>query len=336
MYAEKPRLHERQKAHRAGDLRTIALDVTPRCNMRCPHCYAASLLHLGPIELEVLQGALDEAYDLGVFHYILQGGEPILEPGRLEAILRACHPDETYLNVVTNGWSMSGETVRWLRELKVDKITFSLDSGIECEHDANRMPGSFRRVLAAIECVQAEGLLAGVSTVVSHETLYGKGFRKAYGIARRRGIRLDVQIAEPVGRWDGQTVHLITPEDARYIKALQLGCPVLANGQKMVSRDIYSGERDHCPAGTEFMGLTADGQLLPCNFLQFTLGTIRDRSIREMRDALLTSGWFDGRHPGCLCGEDRAFIDCFIKPHVDEPKPLDAWRIFDLPRPQLS
>ena len=69
MYTEKPKLQQRQGAHQPGDLRTIALDVTPRCNMKCPHCYAAVLIDLKPIELELLKGALNEAYELGVFHY---------------------------------------------------------------------------------------------------------------------------------------------------------------------------------------------------------------------------------------------------------------------------
>lgn len=40
MYAEKPLLHLRQRAARPGQLRSIAVDVTPACNMTCSHCYA--------------------------------------------------------------------------------------------------------------------------------------------------------------------------------------------------------------------------------------------------------------------------------------------------------
>ena len=146
---------------------------------------------------------------------------------------------------------------------------------------------------------------------------------------------MDIQIAEPIGKWDGKKEYLMTPEDSKYIKQLQLNSPVLPDGQRMITRDIftndiYAGEKDHCLAGTEFMGLTPDGQLLPCNFLQFSLGNIRDRMITEMRDALLTNSWFRDAQPKCLCGEDREFIDRFIMPYVGQPKPLDAYRIFDL------
>jgi hypothetical protein len=79
------------------------------------------------------------------------------------------------------------------------------------------------------------------------------------------------------------------------------------------------------------MSLTADGQVMPCNFLQFTLGDIRQRNIAGMREALLTSRWFDGSHPWCICGEDSEFIERFIVPYVDLPKPLDARKVFGLP-----
>lgn len=333
MYSEKPLLHERQRRHRSGDLRTIALDVTPRCNMRCGHCYAETFVAVEPIEIDVLEKALDELYELGVFHYVLQGGEPIVHSTRLEPILRACHPDETYINVVSNGWGMTAARVAWLRDRKVDKITFSMDSGIEEEHDANRAPGSFQKVVRAVDDVLDAGLLASISVVVTRDSLYSEGFRLAYEFAARKKIRIDVQIAEPVGKWDGRTDVLLRPEDSAFVKRLQQESPVLSNGLRMVNRDLYSGAADHCPAGSEFMGLTADGQLLPCNFLQFSLGNIRDRSIREMRAALMTNPCFQGNHPVCLCGEDRNFIESYIVPFVDEPKPLDAYEVFSLPDP---
>lgn len=330
MYSQKPKLHERQRLHKPGNLRTIALDVTPRCNMRCSHCYAETFVYVKPIDLDVLRRALDDAYEMGVFHYVLQGGEPIMDPHRLEAIVDMCHPDETYINVVSNGWAMTSSRIRWLKDLKVDKIAFSLDSGIEEEHDAIRGHGSFARVLSAIENVLEAGLGTSISTVVTHESLRSPGFRKAYEYAKSKRIRMDVQIAEPVGKWDGKKECLMTPEDSRFIKLLQLDSPALANGEGMIKRDIYTGDYDHCPAGTEFMGLTADGQVLPCNFLQYSLGSICAKTIREMREALLTSKWFDGKHPNCLCGEDSEFIDTFIMPYVGQPKPLDAYEVFGL------
>jgi len=333
MYSEKPLLHLRQKAHRQGNLRTIALDVTPKCNMTCPKCYAETFAKKDPIEIGLLMPALEEFYALGVYHYVLQGGEAILARERLEAILTHCHPDETYINVVSNGWGMTHKKIQCLKRMKVDKVAFSLDSGLEEEHDEGRLPGSFKWVVRAVDDVLSEGLLTSISTVVTHESLYSEGFNNALEFAKSRQIRMDVQIAEPVGKWDGRKEMLITPEDATYIRKLRRDAGRIPNGQMMINRDIFTGQQDHCPAGTEFLGLSTDGELLPCNFLQYSLGNVRDHSIREMRDALLKSPWFDGRHPNCICGEDEEFIESFIIPYVSETKPLDAYRIFKIERP---
>lgn len=331
MYALKTKLHERQRSASAGSLKTISLDVTSRCNMACPHCYAEPFMRRAMVDLSPLKDALGEAIELGAFHFVLQGGEPITDMERLEAIIAMIRPEQSYLNVVSNGWAMTQEKVRRLKDLQVDKIAFSLDSGLGDEHDEGRGKGSFERVMRSIDTVLEEGLLTSVSTVVTHESLYGEGFKAALKFAQAKGIRIDVQIAMPVGKWEGRWDLLITPEDAKHIKDMQTSFPVLPNGQRMINRDIFNfGGQDHCPAGTEFLAITADGNVMPCNFCQFSLGHIGDRPLTEMRHRLIQNPWFQAKNPRCLVGEDPEFIKTYIAPVVGAAKPMDAYAAFGL------
>ena len=93
MYALKTKLHERQKKYKVGDLQTLVLDVTNKCNMHCKFCYADTFCHKEPVELDVLKHALDEAHDMGVFHYTLMGGEPFADYERLKKIIPMLYPD---------------------------------------------------------------------------------------------------------------------------------------------------------------------------------------------------------------------------------------------------
>lgn len=330
MYKLKTKLHEREKNYKVGNLRSIALDVTSKCNMKCKFCYAETFAKSKPIELDILKKALDEAYEMGVCHYILQGGEVCADFERLKDIISLIYPEETYINIVSNGWGMSLERIQELKKLQVDKITFSLDSGIEEEHDSNRMLGSFKKVKEAINYVLEEGLLAGISTVVTHNSLYSEGFQKSYEYAKEKDIRFDVQIAEPVGKWDGNKEELITKQDAQYIKELYEKSPIMKNGQKMIKRDLYRGTCDCCPAGTEFMAITVDGNFMPCNFIQATLGNIKDKTLTEMRNDLLKSKWFLKEYPYCILGESDEYFDEIVKPNIGKKKPLDAYEIFEL------
>ncbi len=332
MYADKPKLHEREKRHKHGELKSLHLDVTNKCNMKCRFCYAETFVNKELVPLEVLQKTLEEAYEMGVTHYCLTGGEVCADYERLKKIISMIHPEETFINIISNGWGMTRERIWELRGLQVDKIAFSLDSGIEAEHDGNRMPGSFKRVLEAIDHVLEAGLLCGISTVVTHESLYSEGFRKAYGIAKEKGIRFEVQIAEPVGKWDANRECLITKEDSRYIDNLRENGPVMDNGEKMVRRDIYQRDGVYCKAGSEIMSISADGNCMPCNYIQATLGNIRERTLKEMREDLLQSEWFNKEHDYCILGECDRFIEEIVLKYKDCEKPLDAYEVFGLKR----
>lgn len=333
MFEEKHLLHERQRKHTPDHLRTIALDVTNKCNMSCAHCYAATFRDVPDIELKWIKKFADEAYELGVFHYVLQGGEAVLEFDRLKSIIGMIYPKETYINVVSNGWDMDAGRIRALKELDVDKITFSLDSGFAAEHDANRMQGSFDRVLEAVRNVTSEGLHSAVSTVVSHKRIDEPAFRKILQIAEELQVRVEIQVAMPVGKWDGRREIRITPDEAARLKEIYLTKGTLPNGQRHIGRDVYDcNGKDHCPAGRNFMAVSAGGEIFPCNFCQFSLGNIRDVSLKAAREDLLGSKWFQGTHPCCLLGEDDEFFDLYVAPYVDQQKPLDAYKLFDLKR----
>ena len=333
VYSEKPKLHMRQKAYREGNLRTVIFDITSKCNMHCPHCYFNTFRHTKPVPLEKLERPFQELYEMGVYHFILGGGEPIMDFERLEKIISVTHPDESYINILSNGWFMTPENIQELRELKVDKICFSLDSGIKEEHDMNRKMGSYQRVLQAVDDVAKAGLFASITAVPTHESLYSEGFRKLLEIAKEKQVRLQIDIAMPVGGWDGREDVLLTPEDSAYLRKLSNNNPLASDSHPLIKRDLYRTDgEDRCRAGTEAMYISVDGELTPCNFLQFSLGNITERSIREMREDLIKNDWFNGKHIKCLCGENKEFFERFIKPNTSIPKPLDAYEVFGLRR----
>lgn len=325
MYSEKPKLHDRQKAHITGRLRTIALDVTGKCNMACAKCYAQPFKDAPEIDLDILGRALKEARDLGVYHYILQGGEPLCDMPRLRAIIERIGPDDTFLNLVTNGKAITDVSV--LKDMGIDKISFSMDSGIQEEHDSLRGHGSFIGNLYYIREVMDSGLIASISTVATRQNMVKEGgFWKAYELAQLLGIRLDIQIAMPVGNWEGMSDILITPEQIDELDRLRY-----YSQPPGVKRDLFCDVGcKHCPAVNEFMAITVSGEFLPCNFMQITLGNIRDHSLCEMREAALKIEWFHAPwEPECLVGAVEDFQEDCMSKMKGKQKPVPAKEVWE-------
>lgn len=78
------------------------IQITAKCNLRCPHCYANSAPGGRNISWEDLILALDNFSSAGVFQVALGGGEPTLHP-HFTQILKEVRRRKMVPNLTTNG-----------------------------------------------------------------------------------------------------------------------------------------------------------------------------------------------------------------------------------------
>ncbi|MCR4428292.1 MAG: radical SAM protein [Caldiserica bacterium] len=149
----------------------LILSITQECNLACTGCYAARVgtmkkgqptyhPHLG---LEEWRKIIKEARELGVFFFLLAGGEPFLHPGILNLIEE--FPGNFFL-VFTNGVAISREHQAVLRKLNNVAVILSLEGGEE-ETDFRRGRGVYRRVMDTKAGLILGGTLAGVSVTIT-------------------------------------------------------------------------------------------------------------------------------------------------------------------------
>jgi hypothetical protein len=67
---------------------------------------------------------------------------------------------------------------------------------------------------------------------------------------------------------------------------------------------------------------------MPCNFCQFSLGNIKDKNLKKLREEYMNFSFFNGKSEICLVGQDRNFIAKYLEPYWDIPKPIEASKIF--------
>lgn len=78
------------------------IQITAKCNLHCPHCYANSMPDGGNIFWKDLILALDNFSSAGVFQVALGGGEPTLHPNFTQ-ILKEVRKRKMIPNLTTNG-----------------------------------------------------------------------------------------------------------------------------------------------------------------------------------------------------------------------------------------
>ena len=281
-------------------LRYIDFALDYRCNLKCKHCFAQGLINKKvKLTLSDYRRIACECRQLGVTQFSFQGGEPLLLPN-LEKIIKIFQPQSSYIALTTNGTLLNEQKIKRLKSLGVDKISFSLDSGIAGEHDHFRgQKGVFVKAWQSMQDCLRLGMKVTINTTVSHQNLRSPGIKKLFDYATANKIILNPIFAVPLGRWAKSKKVLLTISDRKYIKRLQ-------SRSAYLKRDINSNYfKTGCSAVSEVLYIDPYGDVLPCPFLHIVLGNIKKESLKTIRDRALKNFSLFGRyHPLCFASED--------------------------------
>ena len=126
--------------------KTLNLVIAPtiQCNFNCPYCFE-SKINDSVMTDEVEDKLIDfikshkRADSLSITWY---GGEPLLAFNRIKKIwnrikVEASNLNITYHSIITNGWLISDEVIKFFAETGLNQIQITLD-GIKENHDTTR------------------------------------------------------------------------------------------------------------------------------------------------------------------------------------------------------
>lgn len=165
------------------------------CNLACSHCFisCSPTNHTHEhMSLELVEGYLQEALQVGVKEYYFTGGEPFLNPD-MEAILEATLRQGP-ATVLTNGLLLDDE--RCVRLAKMARasvysldLRISLDGYDAASNDAIRGEGTFERALQGMVRLVRAGLNPVVTTTeVYEENSTAPGRNRFLEMLRERGV----------------------------------------------------------------------------------------------------------------------------------------------------
>jgi MoaA/NifB/PqqE/SkfB family radical SAM enzyme len=292
----------------------IRLEKSYLCNFQCSHCSAEFYMdrHLDKVlkvvdsrrkmDLEDVRRLSREADELGLARFVITGGEPLVMKD-FDAVVAAIDPEKHYIVTDTNGWFLDLKRAHHLKSIGVEKVQLSLDSLIEAEHDNFRnKPGSWKRVMRAIDASLDAGLNLLLSTVLLRGQAKTQAFRDFCRFATERDIALYVSYAKPTGSCSEHPEFVIEKEDADLLRELEKQYKVFTH--MTPSYGSFKG----CITMKGIVTVTSTMEVTPCPYIDMSLGNLRETPLKEILARGMRNPWIGPHRPDCAIGEDKTFI----------------------------
>ncbi len=140
-----------------GHQPSMSIEITRRCPLSCPGCYAFSESHLGTggslrrmVDYEgeeLVRRTLSLVDTHRPLHLSIVGGEPLVRYREITELLPALERRGIHTQIVTSAVRPLPE--EWKRSRKLN-IVVSID-GLQPEHDKRRSPATYERILRHIQ-----------------------------------------------------------------------------------------------------------------------------------------------------------------------------------------
>jgi len=288
--------------------RSVDIELTARCNLRCTYCYffGNDAVEYRDLTTEEWLRFFDECGRLGVMDLTLAGGEPFMRRD-LRELLAGVVRNRMRFSLLSNGGLIDDDIAAFIKGTgRCDYIQVSVDGSRPETHDVYRGAGSFERALRGIRTLQRHGVPVAVRmTIHSHNvddleatarllleelglpafSTNAAGYLGACrghagevlltAAQRQQAMETLLRLSE---KYDGRISANAGPlAEARMWREMEearsQGAPVTWNG----------GHLTGCGCPSNKIAIRADGTIVPCSMLaHMELGLINRDSLAEV------------------------------------------------------
>lgn len=302
-------------------LRAVTLAVNYTCQLSCKHCSAQELREkensAERLSLSQIERLLYEAEKCGAINIHFTGGEPLLYKDFYK-IVSLVDADRNILSLVTNGLLLAQESEN-LKRAKFDLVIVSIDSPYPHIHDKIKgYKGAYKKAWEGIEAARKVGLKVMIAMIATPENLHNGEVDEQISLCRGKGLVLQILPARTVGKWRNDRKVLLDSEGQSRFYKLVGHYDVRWDGQS-----CYLSPQ--CLATRERLYINSNGDVFPCDFIQFSFGNVKYESLVDIWHRMLNTYPFNRKNPVCLSAFDEEFINNFIMPDseiLSSVKPL--------------
>lgn len=271
---------KRAKLLKEEDIKTpfvILISPSMRCNLRCTGCYASSYSKEDDITYEELDRIVGEAIDIGIYYFIILGGEPFFYKDLLKIYKKY---DDAIFMPFTNGTLFDNKLADKLQVLGNVIPMFSLE-GFEKETDERRGKGVFNKVMDSMDMLKERGVLFGVSSAVGRSNIDVVSSEQFIDMLIEKGSKMSWYfIFMPVGE-DPNFKLMLTPEQRLY-----LGRRIrkIRNTKPYFAIDFFNDAPyvGGCIAGKYYCHINSKEDVEPCIFAHFATDNLKNKPLMEV------------------------------------------------------
>ncbi len=273
----------------------ILFDPTSACNMHCIGCWAGTYGHKFNLSFEDMDKIVTEGKELGVYLYMMTGGEPLV---RKKDILKLAQKhNDVEFSIYTNSTLIDEDFCKEV--VKCGNIAFQLSiEGSEVTNDERRGAGHYQNVMRAMDLLHKYGILFGASICYTRNNVEAVTDDKFLHMLADKGVRYSFFFHYmPVGN-NAVPELMPTPKQRDYMinkirdlrsdkSDLMLYPMDFQNDGEFVGGCIAGGRN--------YFHINSEGDAEPCVFIHFSNMNIHDNSILEILHSPLFMAYHKGQ-----------------------------------------
>ncbi len=262
----------------------IVISPTMKCNLKCYGCYAWQYSKKEDLPYDVCNRIVDEANAIGIYFFVITGGEPFVWPELYDFLSR--HND-SFFQIYTNGTIIDDEVAKKLAELGNAVPCISVE-GFEKETAARRGSETWGRIMDAMDALNRNGVLFGFSVTATRENNDLVVSDEFIDFFVNKGCFIGWYFNYiPIGREPNLDL-MPTPEQRDYRRKRILE---IRKTKNIVVADFWNDGNlvNGCMAGGKnYLHINVNGDVEPCVFVHFAADNIKEKSLAEV----ITSPFF--------------------------------------------
>jgi len=154
--------------------RTVDIDLTARCNLRCRYCYFFDnpAVAYEDVPARTWRRFFDELGRLPVMNVVFAGGEPFIRED-LQDLITGIAENRMRFAILSNGTLINNEIAAFIADTgRCDYVQVSIDGADADTHDACRGTGAFDAAMLGLQTLLHHGVRAAVRVTIHRHNIH--------------------------------------------------------------------------------------------------------------------------------------------------------------------